>query len=188
MILLIFMNWHRQPRYFTNRLVNAYFPAFRAVLVSSGSFLFFLLQSFTTWKSTIVISIRNTTSRKQFLLIIGIMVAHLFKFQSMNDYSSVNRGFFSGTGTSGNEFLSFQFEKSISWKILERICREVWWKREELISEEALNVRWQKDDGSLRKKRIDFSYEKTTGILKREEQLLNFKKRCLTKVENFKKV
>lgn len=35
------MNWRRQPRYFTNRLVNAYFPAFRAVLVSSGSFLFF---------------------------------------------------------------------------------------------------------------------------------------------------
>lgn len=26
------------------------------------------------------------------------MVAHLFKFQSMNDYSSVNRDFFSGTG------------------------------------------------------------------------------------------
>lgn len=98
MILLIVMNWRRQPRYFTNRLVNAYFPAFRAVLVSSGSFLFFLLQSFTSWKSTIVISSRNTTSRKQFLLIIGIVVAHLFKFQSMNDYSSVNRSFFSGTG------------------------------------------------------------------------------------------
>lgn len=45
-----------------------------------------------------MISSRNTTSRKQFLLIIGIMVAHLFKFQSMNDYSLVNRGFFSGTG------------------------------------------------------------------------------------------
>lgn len=100
MILLIFTSSRRQPRYFTNRLVNTYFPAFRAVLVSSGSFLFFLLQSFTSWKSTIVISSRNTTSRKQFLLIIGIMVAHLFKFQSMNDYSSVNEGFFSGTGRS----------------------------------------------------------------------------------------
>lgn len=103
MILLIFTSSRRQPRYFTNRLVNAYFPAFRAVLVSSGSFLvsFFslLLQSFTSWKSTIVISSRNTTSRKRFL-IIGIMVAHLFKFQSMNDYSSVNGGFFSGTGRS----------------------------------------------------------------------------------------
>lgn len=33
-----------------------------------------------------------------------------------------------------------------------------------------------------------FHTEKTAGILKREEQLLNFKKRCLTKVENFKKV
>lgn len=86
------------------------------------------------------------------------MVAHLFKFQSMNDYSSVNEGFFSGTGRS-----------SFLVSTLRKVYRGKFWNGyvekfgERGIFGEALNVRWQKDDGSLRKKRIDFSYEKTAG-------------------------